>query len=147
MTISKDASIITQVAAKIAADLVTTRPSSDLEELLSDFSTAFAYVSNSLFDAHNESSTNAAVAAVMAAMPGSTLVIDAPAPRAEITSSTVVRIAGKSHGPLPDWLIKDAAAAGVAEVWDNRDKLAENPKRPHFKAVNGDKAFWPPKAR
>jgi hypothetical protein len=30
-------------------------------------------------------------------------------------------------------------------VWDNRDQLAANPKRPWFKDANGDKAFWAPK--
>jgi hypothetical protein len=30
-------------------------------------------------------------------------------------------------------------------VWDNRNGLAANPKRPWFKDANGDKAFWAPK--
>jgi len=56
-----------------------------------------------------------------------------------------VQIKGKAHGPIPDWLVKAAADAGVEYVWDNRDQLGANPKRPHFKNVNGDDAFWPPK--
>jgi len=56
-----------------------------------------------------------------------------------------VTIKGNQWGPIPDWLILEAAQAGVKQVWDNRDQLAANPKRPWFKDVNGDKAFWAPK--
>jgi hypothetical protein len=56
-----------------------------------------------------------------------------------------VQIKGKAHGPIPAWMVKAAADAGVEWVWDNRDQIAANPTRPHFKNVNGDDAFWPPK--
>jgi hypothetical protein len=55
-----------------------------------------------------------------------------------------VAIKGKQHGPLPEWFLQDAFAAGVVECWDNRDKVAGT-KRPWFKDAHGDKAFWPPK--
>jgi hypothetical protein len=55
-----------------------------------------------------------------------------------------VAIKGKQHGPLPEWFLQDAFAAGVAECWDNRDKVAGT-KRPWFKDAHGEKAFWPPK--
>ena len=66
------------------------------------------------------------------------------------TSSTMaeangVSIKGDQWGPIPDWLVVEAAQAGVSQVWDNRNQLAANPKRPWFKDVNGDKAFWAPK--
>jgi hypothetical protein len=56
-----------------------------------------------------------------------------------------VSIKGNQWGPIPDWLVLEAAQAGVTQVWDNRDQLAANPKRPWFKDANGDKAFWAPK--
>jgi hypothetical protein len=56
-----------------------------------------------------------------------------------------VTIKGDQWGPIPDWLVLEAAQAGVTQVWDNRNQLAANPKRPWFKDVNGDKAFWAPK--
>ena len=56
-----------------------------------------------------------------------------------------VTIKGNQWGPIPDWLILEASQAGVTQVWDNRDQLAANPKRPWFKDANGDKAFWAPK--
>ena len=56
-----------------------------------------------------------------------------------------VTIKGNQWGPIPDWLVLEAAQAGVTQVWDNRDQLAANPKRPWFKDANGDKAFWAPK--
>jgi hypothetical protein len=55
-----------------------------------------------------------------------------------------VSIKGNQFGDLPDWLVLEAAQAGVTQVWDNRDKVAGT-KRPWFKDVNGDKAFWPPR--
>ncbi len=75
--------------------------------------------------------------------------LPAQAPLAK-TSSTMaeangVSIKGDQWGPIPDWLVVEAAQAGVTQVWDNRNQLAANPKRPWFKDVNGDKAFWAPK--
>jgi hypothetical protein len=55
-----------------------------------------------------------------------------------------ISIKGNQHGSIPDWLVLEAAQAGVTQVWDNRDKVAGT-KRPWFKDVNGDKAFWPPR--
>ena len=55
-----------------------------------------------------------------------------------------VTVKGNQFGAIPDWLIAEAAQAGVTQVWDNRDKVAGT-KRPWFKDVNGDKAFWPPR--
>lgn len=55
-------------------------------------------------------------------------------------------IKGEQHGPIPDWAVAKAAENGVTEVWDNRNKLAENPKYPWFKSTGSDKTpFWPPK--
>ena len=55
-----------------------------------------------------------------------------------------VSIKGNQFGAIPDWLVLEAAQTGVTQVWDNRDKVAGT-KRPWFKDVNGDKAFWPPR--
>jgi hypothetical protein len=63
------------------------------------------------------------------------------APSAKVDGVTVK---GNQFGDLPDWLILEASQAGVTQVWDNRDKVAGT-KRPWFKDVNGDKAFWPPR--
>jgi hypothetical protein len=72
------------------------------------------------------------------------------APKMRITQASSakgdgVTIKGDQWGPIPDWLVLEAAQAGVTQVWDNRNGLSENPKRPWFKDVNGDKAFWAPK--
>ena len=73
------------------------------------------------------------------------------APYVEPTSKPQsLRVIGKQHGDLPDWIFKDAADAGVTKIFDNRDGLEENPKRPWFKDADGGrngKAFWPPKGR
>ena len=65
-------------------------------------------------------------------------------PDAQEVASGDVIVKGNQHGELPSWLYVEAEKAGVSMVWDNRDKVAGT-KRPWFKDVNGDKAFWPPK--
>ena len=65
-------------------------------------------------------------------------------PDATEVASGDVTVKGNQHGELPSWLYVEAEKAGVSMVWDNRDKVAGT-KRPWFKDVNGDKAFWPPK--
>jgi hypothetical protein len=67
-----------------------------------------------------------------------------PRPQSTMASANGVTIKGVQHGDLPDWLVLEAFQAGVTQVWDNRDKVAGT-KRPWFKDVNGDKAFWPPR--
>lgn len=71
------------------------------------------------------------------------------APKAKSAPSAMadangVSIKGNQYGDIPDWLVLEAFQAGVTQVWDNRDKVAGT-KRPWFKDVNGDKAFWPPR--
>ena len=61
----------------------------------------------------------------------------------EVTGGDLT-VKGNQHGELPNWLYAEAQTFGVTQVWDNRDKVAGT-KRPWFKDVNGDKAFWPPK--
>jgi hypothetical protein len=62
-------------------------------------------------------------------------------------TSAGVSVKGQQHGPLPEWLIKACKRDGVTLVYDNRDGLAANPKRPSFKAVDAEKAYWPPRSR
>ena len=71
------------------------------------------------------------------------------APKMRITQASSaktdgVSVKGNQFGAIPEWLTAEAAQAGVTQVWDNRDKVAGT-KRPWFKDVNGDKAFWPPR--
>jgi len=68
----------------------------------------------------------------------------APKPQGTMASANGITVKGIQHGDLPDWLVLEAFQAGVTQVWDNRDKVAGT-KRPWFKDVNGDKAFWPPR--
>jgi hypothetical protein len=65
-------------------------------------------------------------------------------PQSGMAEANGISVKGNQFGPLPDWLVLEAAQAGVTQVWDNRDKVAGT-KRPWFKDVNGDKAFWPPR--
>jgi hypothetical protein len=145
--VSKDQSIILQVAGKIAADL--TPKSDDINTNVSNWIMAFDAVSEGLFTSMGMTGATPeevqqqvmdAFGATTVATPVATQTFSQPVGGA-------VRIKGKQHGPIPDWLITECAKVGVTEVWDNRDGLAANPKRPWFKATVGDKAFWAPRGK
>ena len=155
MTISKDQSIVTQVAAKIAADL--TPKGDDVLANIANWAIAFDAVTDALLKQHGMDAEQAQHALVQAfngtpvpapewaTQPMNTQVNIPQAPAQ--AGGFQVRIKGKQHGPIPAWLNDACAAKGVTEVWDNRDGLAANPKRPWFKAVSGDAAFWEPRGR
>jgi len=144
----KDRAIITQVCAKIAADLTTKEL--DIEQRLGEFATLFSSITEIMMEEiYGTSNMNHAIEqnnnvvkmvkeafnAEEVSMPETT------------TSSGPVSVKGKQHGPLPEWLIKACKRDGVTTVYDNRDGLAANPKRPSFKAVDAEKAYWPPRSR
>ena len=144
--VSKDQSIILQVAGKIAADL--TNKHEDISQTITDWSIAFDAVSDALLTTMgmtiNSSNPEQMVMDAFGAV--AVPVQSTPAPVQTPTSGGFqVRIKGQQHGPIPEWLHTECAKVGVTEVWDNRDGLSANPKRPWFKAVQGDKAFWAPR--
>ena len=140
-----------QVAGKIAADL-TPKTDSVMDNITS-FSIAFEAVSEVLLNAMGMTVDSPNVALLVTdAFPGAVVVAEAPIQYAKPATQYApagggVRIKGTQHGPLPAWLASECAKKGVTEVWDNRDGLAENAKRPWFKATTGTDAFWEPKAR
>ena len=149
-TVSKDQSIITQVAAKIAADL--TPKTDDLMANIANWNIAFEATTEALLTVHGMTKSEAPVTTerILEVFEGSTVVNTTPEMYSNATqpaSAPVwakeavatapaggfqVRIKGQQHGPIPAWLHKECAAKGVAEVWDNRDGLTANPKRPFF---------------
>ena len=138
----KDKSIVIQVAAKIAAEL-TPKDTTNMDTMLGNYAVLFDGIKGILVDEIFGQQEQAAAPfngydAVVAAF-------DA----VPVTASDVgVSVKGKQHGELPGWLLSACMEQGVREVYDNRDSLAENPKRPWFKAVNNKNlAFWPPKGR
>lgn len=144
--ISKDQSIVTQVAAKIAAELII--KTEDTTKNVAEWLTAFDAVSEALMKAH-------ATEMVKSVFPGTTEVASAPTQRFTVTTSTTtngggdITVAGKQHGDLPKWLLSACAKAGVSRVWDNRD-TAIGTKRPWFKQADAPEGvdpipFWPPK--
>ena len=169
---NKDESIITQVAAKIAAELATSVKPDNIELATADWAIAFDIVRDTIFASVNGNPvvTQSAPSPAMApnhipdiamqqiqdvfptAQPAPQQTYQ-PAP-AQAPTNMTVQVKGTQHGELPDWLVTQCAAAGVTQVWDNRDGLAQNPKRPWFKAADGtknargdDMAFWPPRGR
>lgn len=81
------------------------------------------------------------------AFPNSEVVPHQQKPAFQPAQGGQVRIKGTQHGPIPAWLHAECAKKGVTEVWDNRDGLAVNPKRPWFKSTTGTEAFWEPRVR
>jgi hypothetical protein len=141
--VSKDQSIILQVAGKIAADL--TPKGNDINENISNWVMAFDAVGDQLFSSMGMTAgTPEQVTQTLVEAFGATPVASTPA-MAYTPQGGTVTIKGKQHGPIPEWLHSECAKVGVTEVWDNRDGLSANPKRPWFKAVQGDKAFWAPR--
>lgn len=127
----KDTAIVTQVAAKIAADLVTREATTEAK--LGEFVVLFTSIKDIVFEAIGSS----APVTETQSTPTST----------SSSSGGNVTVAGKQHGDLPEWLIKACKRDGVTKVYDNRDGLAINPKRPWFKDTDSDKAYWAPRGR
>jgi hypothetical protein len=148
----KDRAIITQVCAKIASDM--TDKTKDVDSRLGEFAVLFSTVNDILIEAiygENKQATATAVAQnnnvvqmIKDSFSGST---EVETSSAQPKSSGSLKIVGKQHGDIPDWLIKACKRDGVDKVYDNRDGLEANAKRPHFKAVEAEKAYWPPRAK
>ena len=144
----KDRAIITQVSAKISADLVD--KSAGTAEKLGEFALLFDSVNSimmeTIYGAKAEATAieqNNYVIEKVKEEFGATQVVTS----ASTAPFTGVTIVGKQHGPIPEWLIKACKRDGVSKVYDNRDGLEVNPKRPSFKAVDAEKAYWPPRAK
>jgi len=144
----KDRAIITQVCAKIASDL--TDKTKDVDTRISEFAVLFSTVTDILIESIYGEATQAKAVAqnnnvvqmIKESFSGSTEVSSE-----QSKSSGSLKIVGKQHGDIPDWLIKACKRDGVDKVYDNRDGLEANAKRPHFKAVEAEKAYWPPRAK
>ena len=144
--ISKDESIVTQVAAKIASELTSnTLNDGSISNIQQAYLEHFDFVRELLVGTHGFGEV---VATNSPKVSTETRINDiAESFDASYTQGGGVQIKGKQHGPLPDWLIKACKRDGVTTVYDNRDSLALNPKRPSFKAVDAEKAYWPPRSR
>lgn len=133
--IDKDRSIITQVAAKIAADLTDRNSGMNVEEKVSQFANIFTEIKDILIESiYGDQPVADAATTLKAHFPEAQ----------QVLSSLSVK--NDQQGPLPQWLLDACARDGVTEVYDNRADLSANPRRPWFKAVNDkEKAYWPPK--
>lgn len=154
--ISKDESIVTQVAAKIASDLTNTTQLEDrsISSVQSAYLQHYDFVVELMKSTHGWDTTSTAPA--MPVSVGNTTEANAIAniqqafPTA--TEQVGIQVKGTQHGPLPAWLSNACRKAGVTAVFDNRDTANAENRRPLFKAADGttDKngkpvAFWAPK--
>lgn len=138
---NKDRAIIVQVAAKIASELTNKDQATD--KILSDYT----YLFQSLKDIILEECMVDGGAVIRDTFPGA---VEVPNNNQgfQPTTSDEVTVVGQQHGELPQWLISACRKDGVTRIYDNRDGLAQNPKRPWFKAVDDkEKAYWPPRSR
>lgn len=139
---NKEIQIISQVCAKIAADLTT--KDEDTQVTADRFGILLSLVTEMVFDSINSRVTTGKTADVIQMVqktfPNST----------EVQSDSqgfTVTVQGEQHGELPAWLVSACKRDNVTRVFDNRNQLADNPKRPWFKAIGVDKAYWEPKGR
>jgi len=135
---NKEIQIISQVCAKIAADL--TVKSEDTTETANRFGVLLNLVTEMVFDSIESRTGGNMASVVKAVFPNSTEV------QGDSQGFTLT-VQGEQYGDLPAWLLAACKRDGVTRVFDNRNQLAENPKRPWFKAVGVDKAYWEPKGR
>lgn len=152
--VSKDQSIIMQVAAKIASEL--TPKTNDINANIVAFTEAYEMVCDIILTSQGFTNTPASAEtpiqneeelfnqAFPTAQPTP---MNTPASPPANTGGFQVRIKGKQHGPIPSWLHDACAVKGVTEVWDNRDGLTANAKRPWFKSTSGNDAFWEPRGK
>jgi hypothetical protein len=154
--VSKDQSIIMQVCAKIASEL--TPKGDDVNTNIVMFADAYEAVceiiltSQGLGNTIGVDSSSATTTTVAQTFPSEEQMVQQAFPTAQPAQTTnttatgfSVRIKGQQHGPIPAWLNDACALKGVKEVWDNRDGLQANPKRPWFKSTSSNDAFWAPK--
>ena len=106
--ISKDQSIVTQVAAKIAAELII--KTEDTTKNVAEWLTAFDAVKEALLEAH-------AVQTVTDAFPNAMMVTEATtSPNQYSKPSGSLAVAGQQHGDLPGWLVSACRKCGTTET-------------------------------
>lgn len=153
---TRDKSILTQVAFKGAVDH-TAGLDVTTDEGRQRFGETFGFFVNELF-AVAQQVTAPQQQQQQRTSDASNAAIDAESRIVEEFDATPVdgdgyelRVKGDQHGPLPPWLIEQAAAKGVREVWDNRGKIASGEFKknsPHFKSTDdANVPFWPPKEK
>lgn len=139
---NKDRAIIVQVAAKIAAEL-TPKDNTSTDRTIGDFGYIFDAIKDMLLDEcmKDAGTVIRETFGAVTEMPNNNQSF-APATEGDVT------VVGQQHGELPQWLVSACRKDGVTRIYDNRDGLAQNPKRPWFKAVDDkEKAYWPPRSR
>jgi hypothetical protein len=156
--ISKDQSIVTQVAAKIASELTNTTaiPERTPDAIQSLYLSHFDFVRELLNDTHGFDVSAETVQPTQNVRP--TIPVAQPQydvadafPNSEYESGHGIKVVNTQHGPLPTWLVSACQKAGVTQVWDNRDTANAQNRRPLFKAADGPKkdgkplAFWEPR--
>lgn len=156
--ISKDQSIVTQVAAKIASELTAiTEHDGNLESIQHAYLSHFDFVRTALIDAHDFDTAPATIPvytpkeSVKQANLDNTIETFGAGYE---SAGAGLQIKGTQHGAIPAWLVDACSKAGVTAVYDNRDKATAENRRPLFKAVDGplnakgeQMAFWPPSPR
>jgi hypothetical protein len=140
----RDIAIYTQVAFKAAVDLLGPVDILDPDEAAT-LENSVLFLSETLISAIEVNAGKHASAAASAAKAPA---YSGSAPAAPANADGFeLRVKGEQHGPIPAWAIKKAIEENVTEVYDNRGRLAENPRLPWFKATDRDIPFWDPASR
>lgn len=142
---NRDMSILVQVAFKGAVEVAGNQIGSDIGNAA--FVETFGFLADALVTEVTARQGGGITAQVPAPSPAQKIQQAFPDAGAANTVEVIQTRNGGQHGPLPDWLFSAAALKGVTKVFDNRDRLSQNPKLPWFKAPKeqGEHAFWPPR--
>ncbi|MGA0710166.1 MAG: hypothetical protein ACO3O7_05710 [Ilumatobacteraceae bacterium] len=153
---TRDISILTQVAFKGAIEAVGDQLGTDQGNLV--FINTLGFLTDALLAEVQQRTGSAAVKAAPPAQPPmqrtvqqAQQMIEEEFPgtieEPEHTVEIIRTNDGAPFGDTPAWLIKAAQAKGVTKVFDNRNRLSQNPKLPWFKSPKdqGEVAFWPPR--
>lgn len=149
---NRDISILTQVAFKGAIEVCRDNIGNDAGNLA--FIETLTFLTDALLSEVNQrTGSSAPMSHAVAPTPAQAQsAVEDVFGNTEMLSTGSVEIIrtkdGAPFGDIPAWLISAAQAKGVTKVFDNRNRLAQSPKLPWFKAPKdqGEHAFWPPKA-
>lgn len=149
--ISKDESIVTQVAAKIASELTSATENDGSESSIqATYLSHFDFVRELLVGAHGFNGGGAPSGNGGYASANEDNVVNTFNASYD-SAGSALQVKGVQHGPLPAWLVDACVKAGVTSVYDNRDTATAENRRPLFKAADGKTngkgqpmAFWAP---
>jgi hypothetical protein len=147
MADSTQDAIIVQTCAKIAAELMTKRDASTIEDILSDFSEIFDGVLETVKGKIEVPKTPGRPVPIISQEDMAAKLTEKINSKQQVSNAQPGTLVIKNSAEQPPaWLTRAAVKKGITEVFDNRSNATSENRRPHFVSTGPDKTgFWPPK--